>query len=456
MMFVDRSNLLLYNPNQLYYGMAVSDIDGDGQFEILVAGFNSPNLVLKWTGLGFENVASEALADVNRHAICLVAADIDADGLEEIYVLNADTFSGKKRQPDRLFDYVDGEWVDLFSYPMHRSVRNLVAGRSAAAIDRLGAGRYGFVIASYGGALRLYELDEDGQLQDVAGEAALNYVVNGRSLITAPIITSRMDIFCGNDVGANLLFINNGDGTFTEVGTQVGIDDPLYDARGAAILDANHDGMFDILLGNWQGPHRFFMQKLGNQFVDYAPLDMARPSKVRTVLIADFDNDGYDEIFFNNIGEPNRLFGYRDKEWLPLDSGAALEVDALGTGAICGDFDHDGRLELLISHGESAPSTLSYFKGVANKNNYLRVLPRTQYGAPARGALVTLHADGRTRRKVIDAGSGYLCQMEPIAHFGLGTITEVDYIRVQFPDGREVKVNQPEINQVIEMNHPDS
>ena len=99
-----------------------------------------------------------------------------------------------------------------------------------------------------------------------------------------------------------------------------------------------------------------------------------------------------------------------------------------GTGAAVGDFDGDGMLELLISHGESASETLTYYRARAGADNHwLRILPLTQHGAPARGAVVRMTmaaaigtAGERVHVRAIDAGSGYLCQMEPVAHFGLG------------------------------------
>merc|ERR1711937_798477 len=116
--------------------------------------------------------------------------------------------------------------------------------------------------------------------------------------------------------------------------------------------------------------------------------------------------------------------------------GAALEREGYGTGAAVGDFDGDGLLELLVSHGESASQPMSYFRPIGGAgNHWLRVLPRTAQGAPARGALVTLLAGGRRQIRVIDPGSGYLCQQEPVAHFGLALLTVVDRIEISWPDG---------------------
>lgn len=161
-MFRDRSSLLIDNSPRMHYGIAVTDVDGDGVFEWVASGFGCPNRVFKWSGGAFRDIASPIIADADRQTISVAAADLDGDGAEEIYLLNTDTFGGTKQFPDRLLDRVDGEWVDLFGFPVNRSVLNLTAGRSVISLDRHGNGLYGFFVANYGGPMRLYELDEDG------------------------------------------------------------------------------------------------------------------------------------------------------------------------------------------------------------------------------------------------------------------------------------------------------
>ncbi len=453
-MFSDFSSLLSHNPTQLNYGVAVTDIDQDGAFELVVAGFGFPNLVLKWDGTQFRNVAPPEIADPDRQAIGLAAADIDGDGQEELYILNTDTFAGQKRFGDRLLDFADGSWTDLFSLNSSRHVLNLTAGRSVIAVDRHGSGSYGFFIANYGGPIRLYELDEDGHLFDSADEACINLVTGGRSALSLPLISDHMDIFAGNEGGPNFLFCNRGDGTFEELATELGLHDPLQNARGVAVLDANDDGLFDLVYGNWEGPHRLFIHLPTGRFQDATPPEMALPSRVRTVIAADFDNDGHEEIFFNNIGQPNRLFARREGRWTPIEIGDALEPFGLGTGAACGDFDGDGRLELLIAHGESGVQPLSLYHTPNNGNHWLRVQPLTAHGAPARGAVVVLETFGHTQRRAVDAGSGYLCQMEPVAHFGLGRQTQINRVRVHWPDGASTMINNPACDQLLRVEHP--
>jgi hypothetical protein len=67
---------------------------------------------------------------------------------------------------------------------------------------------------------------------------------------------------------------------------------------------------------------------------------------------------------------------------------------------------------------------------------------------------VRLTAGGRTQVRVIDGGSGYLCQMEPVAHFGLGEVSKTDSVRVTWPDGAEVMLRGPAIRTTHRVEYP--
>lgn len=451
-MFIGCSNLIAGNLPALHYGVAVADIDGDGLDEMIVTGYSGPNRVLKWTGSGLVDIADPLIADDGRRAIGLACGDIDGDGREELYILNSDGFSGPKQVMDRMLACFGQRWVDLFALPENFAVANRFAGRSVAVIDRAGTGRYGFVVSNYGGPMRLYEMGARGRIIDVADDCGLDALTGGRSLLAAPILGDRPDIFAGNEIGPNLFFRNRGDGNFTELAEALGLDDPTHAARGVALVQGEEG--FDIVLGNWEGPHRLFQHRAGGGFVDIAPPDMARPSRVRTVIAADFDNDGYEEIFFNNLGEPNRLFGWREDRWVALEIGDAALPHGMGTGAAVADLDGDGQLELLVAHGEQAAQPLSLFIAEPRGHHWLRIRPLTIAGAPARGALVRLYAGGRVQMRSICGGSGYLCQMEPVAHFGLGRVTQVDRVDIRWPDGATLRLDRPDTCQYLTIPHP--
>ena len=117
----------------------------------------------------------------------------------------------------------------------------------------------------------------------------------------------------------------------------------------------------------------------------------------------------------------------------------------------------DGRLELLVSHGESGAQPLSLFKSnVGLGNSFLRIHPLTRNGAPARGATVRAHHEsGRAQLQAIDAGSGYLCQQEPVAHFGLGDGSDpIVRVVIRWPNRDIVTVTYPAANANFRVSPP--
>ena len=448
--FEDITYQILENQPRLSYGVSVSDVNNDGNFEFIVTGFGFNNLALAHKkGILFNSINQSIFIDKNRKTIGVASCDIDQDGYEEIYFLNTDTYSGNKRYSDRLLDFDGNKFFDLFELEINQENLNLTAGRSVVCVDRNGNGAYGIYVANYGGPTRFYEKDGN-EIIDKASELGIDKITGGRAVISGNILSGRSDIFAANERGENFLYYNN-NGNFVELAKDYAVDDTFQNGRGTALSDIYYRGRLDILTSNWEGPHRAFVLK-NNKFVDIADKQFSAPSRIRTVISADFDNDGYDEVFMNNIGEPNKLFKILDNgEFKEINIGNALETNGLGTGAAVADIDGDGILELLISHGESGYQPLTLYKANLKKNNFLRIKPINMYGAPARGATVTLVSNLRTHSKTIDSGSGYLCQMEPVAHYGIRKNERNIKIIVTWTNGEENTFEINELNKTLKI-----
>ena len=439
--FKNITNLIENNTDRLSYGVSVADINNDNNFEFIVAGFRYPNLALGFRDGVLKNLINNSIfSDEKRSTIGVASCDIDQDGIEETYFLNTDTYSGEKKYSDRLLNF-NKEITDLFELPKNQKNLNLTAGRSVVCVDRKGDGKYGFYVANYGGPTRFYELNND-LIRDIAPDLKIDKITGGRAVVAGHILGNKMDIFAANERGPNFLYFNDKD-QFYNVSTEYNTDDVLQNGRGTTLSDFLYRGSLDIINGNWEGFHRIFVNN-ETTFNDMASKDFRVPSRIRTIISADFDNDGYDEIFMNNIGEPNKLFKILENGSITqIKISNALEKNGLGTGAAVADIDNDGILELLISHGESGPQPLSLFKSNIKNKKFLRIAPKTTYGAPARGATVILVTNKRRHAKTIDAGSGYLCQMEPVAHYGFRKNEIIKNVIIKWTDGsiNEYKVN---------------
>ena len=446
--FSNISDIIENNTDRLSYGVSVTDFDKDGSYEFIVAGFGYSNLALSYkNGKLINTIQNPLFIDENRSTIGVSSCDIDQDGFEEIYFLNTDTYSGEKKYSDRLLDN-NNEIFDYFELEKNLENLNLTAGRSVVCVDRNGSGKYGIYVANYGGPTRFYEIEES-EVKDLAPILGIDQITGGRAVVSGHIVSNNMDIFAANERGPNFLYKNN-NGKFQDIAIEKNIQDTFQNGRGTALTDFLYRGELDIITSNWEGYHRIFV-KQKNSFLDMSSLDFRTPSRIRTVISADFDNDGYDEIFLNNIGQPNRLFRILEEgnlEEIKLDE--ALEEQGLGTGAAVADIDGDGILELLISHGESGAQPLSLFKANISNRNYIRIKPINTFGAPARGATVILNTNLRNHAKTIDAGSGYLCQMEPVAHYGLRDGEKIENVSIKWTNGNVDTFEVKDINNTLE------
>ncbi|MFW5917081.1 MAG: CRTAC1 family protein [Halorubrum sp.] len=461
-MFSERSDIVTDDDPVRGHGVAVTP-GREGPL-VFVAGYGEPNRLYARDGDRFVDTACGIVADGTRHGMGVCAADLDADGCEEVYVHNCTKGVDGRGDPDLLLSRLESEryrWTDVFALGVNADRLDVRAGRSVAALDRLGTGRYGVAVSGYAAPLAFYELGDDGEITDMADAVGLDVDGGCRSLLAVPDCSGQGGLFAGVERGPNRLFWNDGghygDGRCVGADSDPTLSDPAGDTRGAALVD--EDGTFAFAIGNEGGPNRLLRRTPSGGLSDVAPASLRGPDRVRTVVAADFDNDGRQELFYNASGEENRLYERSGDagdggDWRRIDPGAAAEPDGFGTGAVAVDLDGDGALELVVVHGEVAAQPITVYKDPAAPDaGWLRVRPTTRHGAPARGAVVRLETTDGVQRRTVDAGGGCLCQTEPVAHFGLGGATPLR-VDVRWPDGRERTVTDLTTDAEVTLRHP--
>lgn len=459
------------NEPSFSYGVTIFDIDGDGDPEILVANTMGENIIYKYqeSTKTFANVAPDNFKSAQLATLNVCVGDFLGNGFGSIYMLHSDTFSGAKTHYDQILVRTSKNkerlvFEDLLS--KKPSMSNPYSGRSVAAVDHEGNGKHSFYVANYQAPSLFYSFDsQKNDVQEISRELGLRQVSGGRSVI-AQYITNQhsLDIFVGNEHAPNALFTKLPSGKYKDVAFEHHLEDYFFDPRGVAIADFDGNGFADLVVGTWDGMNSIFMQKNKGEFKNLSPAFFSEPRHIRSVIVADFDNDGHEEIFINTFGQRNRMFRYlNDNEWEEIHIGELANKSFYGTGAAIGDLTGNGFLDIFIANGERQESINQLFLGVPNENHWLRVQPLTQNGFPALGAKVQIFCkNGKNQTKYICSGSGYLCQMEPVAHFGLGAVSpEIEKIQVTWPgDGihsphtLSISENSIQCDQFIQIQHP--
>ena len=425
MVFIDVTAAVADNPPGQYRGGTCLDLEG--QVAVLLIGDGSPNRLLHWSGgMLRDRPVPPGLDEPTNTAIL---ADLDGDGAEELFL------AGCQDRPDRIVR------PSRPGRPLHLLRRPSLTLR-VTPLDRRGSGRAGFVVARAGEPLRVYELGSEG-LVDLAPSVGLIVPEPAvGTLLTYPLVSPRPDLFVGLRTRGNCLFKNQGDGTFAEVARPYGLEDSEgADGPGEAIPGTSRS---DLALTSAQGAHRWYTREVDGSFRDRATPAFAFPGPVTAAIAADFDHDGRTELFMLLDGEPNRLFRPESEPRAPvwLDAGDAVDAIGSGRGAVVADLDRDGQLELLTVGAGETPLRLYRVKrppGVV-----LTLWPRTRFGAPARGAIVTLTTSQGSEIQVVPSGDGRFQPQPPSVRFARPATVPIRTVTVTWPSGGKSIV--PEAN----------
>ncbi len=454
----------------------------------------------------FVDVTAETGLDLTFYGMGVAAADIDADGDTDLFFTAVGENRLLRNDGGRFIDVTAAagvaggasEWstgagffdadgdgdLDLF-------VCNYV--RWSKEIDfeldfRLtGVGRAFGPPQSYEGTYPYFYLNNgDGTFRDVTEASGLHIdnPATGRPMAKSLALgladvdgDSRIDVLVANDTVRNFFFHNlGGDGgvSFEEVGEDYGVAyDRNGNATGAMGVDAayyRNDHNLGFMVGNFANEMSsvFMAQDDPAFFVDEAIGEgIGAPSRRALtfgLFLFDADLDGRLDLLQANGHIENEIAAVDPSQsylqpaqlfWNGADAGFVevpgtgdLTREIVGRGAAYADLDADGDLDVVLTQIAGPPLMLR--NDQASGHHWLRVLLK---GVPpntdAIGAWVELTAGGVVQRRQVMPTRSYLSQVEPAITFGLGSVDQVDSLKVLWPDATEQTVEVGEVDRLL-------
>ncbi|MGD1070519.1 MAG: CRTAC1 family protein [Bryobacteraceae bacterium] len=492
-----------YLPETLGSGAAFFDADGDGWIDILLVngkdwapgGRHTTAALYRNNHDGtFTDITRGSGLDVEIYGIGVAVADFDNDGRDDVYITAL--------EGDRLFhNEGNGKFKDVTAAS---GIRNASFGTSAAWLDYDRDGKVDLFVANYvqwtekgdlwcsldgnvksyctpesykGTSSKLFHNLGGGRFEDVTNKAGLGDPTSKSLGVTIVDFDNDgwPDIFVSNDTQPNKLYHNNRNGAFGEQGMAAGVaygeDGVARGAMGVDWADYDRTGRPHLLVGNFSNQMLGLYHNEGNGlFVDEAPTSsVGRESLLSLtfgVFFFDYDLDGYPDILTANghieeeIGRVQPKIKYQEPPLLFHNLGAGKFANVsnsvgpdfirplVARGAIYGDFDRDGDLDVLLT-SNNGPAHL-YRNDGGNSNNWISIRTvGTKSNRDGIGASVAISSASGKQWNVVRSGSSYASQSDLALVFGLGRDPVVTSIEVTWPSGTKQKFTGVAANRFI-------
>lgn len=446
-------------------GTAMVDINNDGLLDLIVttAGLEDQFFHQKPDGT-FELMNGIWQMPPNRdESWGVIAADFDNDGDKDIYFVNGG-FSGAEVNVMLRNDLsTTGKFTDVSASSGACSL--LVSNFGGSAFDYDNDGDLDlFLTSSVGtGSVRppceFYRNDGNMVFTDMAAAAGIIHQGDFRNCGVADYdLDGYVDVIVGNMDSFNILYHNNGDGTFSDQALAAGVQDP-YRSFGATFEDFNNDGWADLFIpkyefNNSNRPSKLYINNQDGTFRDTTAFGHMSSQSDMGHSTGDMNADGFPDIFIGT-GHPywvqkdlvKAMFPTRYNDSMASREAAAfLGLNAVGQsrshGYAFGDIDNDGDVDIYNNNGgpSQIPSTWganALYIAQGNTANWMKMSLRgIRSNRDAVSARIKVEAnDGREVWRSPSAGKGFCNTDSPIQHFGLGFATKANLVEINWPSG---------------------
>ncbi len=418
-------------------GASTGDYDNDGWEDLYVTCFGA-NRLYRNNGNGtFAEVAAKAGVADPRWSTGAAFGDYNNDGLLDLFVANYVDL-----KLDALPEFGKGKHCQFQGLPVQCGPQGLK-----------GAGD------------SLYRNNGDGTFTDVSKAAG---VADAEGLFGLGAVwcdfndDGFIDLYVANDTGANFLYRNKKDGTFSEIGLMSGAalseDGKAQASMGIAIGDYDHRGRWNLFVTNFSDEYNaFYRHEKEFTFTDVSFATQTGRASLPYVGwgcgFFDYDNDGWLDLLVVNghvypqlaaaklkIAYAQRKLFYRNNRSggfveIAAQAGPAMDAPSVGRGAAFGDLDNDGDVDVVINNLDGAPALLRNDGG--SRNHFLVIdLVGAKSNRSACGARVRVTAGDLVQVAERRSGGSYLSQNDARLHFGLEQRTKVDAVEVRWPSGR--------------------
>ena len=447
-------------------GTAMVDLDNDGMLDLIVTMSEMEDAFLRQKTDGtFEkmNVAWGIPTTLDR-GWGVLAADFDNDGDRDVYFPTGG-FTGAQANTILRNDLSTiGRFTDMTANSGDTQLATF-GSFGGTVLDYDNDGDLDIFVSNngvaVGGPVRNALLRNDGNFSftDVSAAAGITMIGDYRHCSSGDVDNDGfVDIFVGNYVGANLLYHNNGNGTFTDTAAMSGVQDPSKNF-GGVLIDFNNDGWLDLYGARYQFtgnyPSGLYINNTDGTFTDVRSGSSMTRQKDMGHNCSDLNADGYPDIYIGT-GHPNIKEYDSVKLVRPTPGpGGGLRVRevsdsggfrALGKtrchGIAFGDINRDGFNDVYVNNGGPAFVPASWqenalFISEGNANNWIQVEPiGVASNKSAVGVrMMALTGDDVRVFRLNTVGRGFCNTDSPIAHFGLGPARIVKDFVMRWPSG---------------------